>query len=249
MPKEQRPICNYEGSRYRIEFWEGQGREYEDRAERVALSRLLPPTGKRLIEVGAGYGRLADLYSGFEQIVLLDYARSQLQQARARLGHDERFAYVVADFYRLPFADNTFDTVVTVRVLHHAVDVPAVFAGIHRILAASGTYVLEAANKRNLKAILRYLFHRQSWSPFDLAPIEFVTLNFNFHPRWIAAQLQEQGFTIRRRLAVSYFRIPLLKRLLPAALLAMADRWLQPTGRFWALSPSVFWQAVAGSER
>jgi hypothetical protein len=29
-------ICDYEGSRYRYDFWEGKGREYEDMAERIA---------------------------------------------------------------------------------------------------------------------------------------------------------------------------------------------------------------------
>ena len=36
-------ICDYEGTSYRARFWEGQGREYEDLAERIALKRLLPP--------------------------------------------------------------------------------------------------------------------------------------------------------------------------------------------------------------
>ena len=33
------PICDYEGSPWRSEFW--PGREYEDRAERIALAHLL----------------------------------------------------------------------------------------------------------------------------------------------------------------------------------------------------------------
>ena len=45
-------VCDYEGTSYRARFWEGQGREYEDLAERIALRRLLPPTGHRLLELG-----------------------------------------------------------------------------------------------------------------------------------------------------------------------------------------------------
>ena len=60
MPKpEPRPrICDYEGSNYRTEFWEGRGRDYEDRVERIAVRRLLRGGGRRLLEVGAGFGRL-----------------------------------------------------------------------------------------------------------------------------------------------------------------------------------------------
>jgi hypothetical protein len=54
------PVCDYEGSDYHARFWESGERDYEDRAERVALRRLMPPAGATLIEVGAGYGRLAD---------------------------------------------------------------------------------------------------------------------------------------------------------------------------------------------
>jgi hypothetical protein len=38
-------ICSYENSRYQTTFW--TGREYEDRAERIALTHLLPRAGKR----------------------------------------------------------------------------------------------------------------------------------------------------------------------------------------------------------
>ena len=79
-------ICDYEGTSYRARFWDGQGREYEDLAERIALSQLLPPSGRRIVEIGAGFGRLAELYAGYEQVVLVDYAVSGLREAQERLG-------------------------------------------------------------------------------------------------------------------------------------------------------------------
>ena len=45
-PDIRPPICDYEGSNYRTEFWEGKGRNYEDQVERIALRRLLPKHGK-----------------------------------------------------------------------------------------------------------------------------------------------------------------------------------------------------------
>ncbi len=44
-PDSRPPICDYEGSNYRTEFWEKRGRDYEDRVERIALRRLLPRRG------------------------------------------------------------------------------------------------------------------------------------------------------------------------------------------------------------
>ncbi len=140
----------------------------------------------------------------------------------------------------MPFADGVFDTLVQVRTLHHAADAPALFTELARVARAEAAYVLEFASKHNLKAMLRYRLGRQAWSPFDPEPVEFVALNYDFHPDWIRAQLLAAGFAPGDMLAVSYFRLGPLKRIAPTPLLVALDRALQPTGRWWQLSPSVF---------
>ena len=72
------PVIDYEGSNYQTDFWVGKGRDYEDQAERMVLDRLVPQKGTRVAEIGAGFGRLADLYLGYEQIILFDYSRTLL---------------------------------------------------------------------------------------------------------------------------------------------------------------------------
>lgn len=237
-------ICDYEGSSYRTDFWT-QDRTYEDAVERIALGAMLPPAGRRLIEIGVGFGRLVDLYKGYDQVVFFDYSRSMLQQARAQWGEASptgrpRYTYVAGDFYALPFVVGLFDTVTMIRVIHHAQDAPQVLRGVSEILAPGGAFVLEFANKRNLKAIARWLLQRQEWNPFDPAPYEFAELNFDFHPRWMEAQLNQAGFTIRDRRSVSHFRVGALKRLIPTRYLVKLDRLIQPTGRWWQLTPSLF---------
>lgn len=234
------PLCDYEGSRYRNEFWEGQGREYEDLTERIAIRRLLPPRGQRIAHLGAGFGRVTDELGGYEQVIVLDYSRTMLQDAQAHLGRDERYIYVAADIYRLPLMPGTCDAALMERVIHHMADVPAALQQIRAILAPGSTFVLEFACKRNLKAILRYWLRRQDWNPFDHEPVEFVKLNFDFHPDYMARCLRDAGFTTERRLALSYLRLGLLKRTLPTSLLVALDSALQPTGRFALYSPSVF---------
>ncbi len=241
-------ICDYEDSSYRTDFWEGQGREYEDLAERIALRKLLPPAGARLVDIGAGFGRLVDLYDGYQKVVLLDYSKSMLRQAQERWGRAEKYIYVAANLYNMPFVDSLFDTTVTVRVLHHVQDIPAALREVQRVLKPEGIYVLEYANKRHLKAVLRYLLGRQGWSPFDHEPYEFVELNYDFHPAWMGARLREAGFAIGRELAVSSFRLPLLKRLIPPCLLAALDGLLQEPTASLKLAPSVFVRARAEKE-
>jgi len=234
-------VCDYEGSHYRTDFW--TGREFEDQAERIALRHLLPPGGHRLVEIGAGFGRLADLYAPFDQVILLDYSRSLLREAQERLGDDPRITYVAANVYEMPLSSEAVDTAVMVRVAHHLADLPRALREIRRVLSGGGVLVMEYANKRHLKAIFRYVMGRQPWSPFDHEPYEFATLNFDFHPAWMEARLREVGFHIERQRAVSHFRVGWLKRRIAGSTLARVDGWLQRPGARLKLAPSIFVRA------
>jgi len=232
------PVCDYEGSGYRTDFWEGRGRAYEDLTERAALRRLLPGGGRRVAHLGAGFGRMTGELSAFDQVIVLDYSRTMLQQAQQRLGTGGRYVYVAADIYRLPLAPGSCDAAVMERVIHHMADVPAALHQIRAILAPGAIFILEYANKRNLKAMLRYALRRQAWNPYSPEPTEFVPLNFDFHPAYMLDAMQAAGFRVERRLAVSLFRLGLLKRLVPVGVLAGLDGALQ--GAAPLISPSVF---------
>ncbi|QYK51398.1 MAG: class I SAM-dependent methyltransferase [Anaerolineales bacterium] len=234
------PICDYEGSDYQTRFWEQGGRAYEDGAEEIALRRLLPKHGKLMLEVGAGAGRNTPRYAGYERIVVMDYSTTQLEQAQQYLGESDRYVYVAADVYKLPFVDGLFDGATMIRVLHHMADAPAALAQIRQTLQPKATFILEYANKRNLKSILRWLLGRQKWSPFNHEPVEYIELNFDFHPAAITRWLRELGFRIERQLAVSHFRLGWLKRNVPTRLLVWLDGLFQPLGAFWKFTPSIF---------
>ncbi len=225
---------------YQQRFWEQGGRAYEDGAEAVALHRLLPARGRLLLEVGAGAGRNTPRYHGYQHIVLLDYSRSQLEQARARLGDNPRYRFVAADVYHLPFVPALFDGATMIRTLHHMAQAHRALESIHRVLQKDAVFILEYANKHNLKAILRFWLRRQTWSPFAPEPVEFAPLNYDFHPATVRAWLQSSGFAIQRTLTVSHFRFAWLKRLIPTRLLVGMDSLAQLTGDWWQLSPSVF---------
>jgi SAM-dependent methyltransferase/uncharacterized protein YbaR (Trm112 family) len=234
------PICNYEGSDYQRSFWERGGRAYEDAVEAVALSRLLPPNGKLMLELGAGAGRNTPRYQNFDQVVLLDFSRSQLQQARQRLGEDKRYRYVAADIYHLPFVNGLFDAATMIRTLHHMANARLALDQVHQVLQSNATFILEFANKQNLKSILRFALRQQSWNPFSPEPIEFAPLNFDFHPGTVRTWLKLSGFVVERQLTVSHLRMGIFKRFLPLGVLVKLDSLFQKTGNLWQLTPSVF---------
>jgi SAM-dependent methyltransferase len=240
MREQTPPVCDYEGSDYQQRFWDEGGRAYEDAVEGIALRRLLPSAGSFMLELGAGAGRNTPRYQHFERIALVDYSRTQLLQARERLGDSTRYVYVAADVYHLPFVDRLFDAATMIRTLHHMADPSLALAQTQRVMQADGTFILEFANKRNLKAILRYVLGKQTWNPFSQEPLEFAPLNFDFHPKAIRGYLEKCGFHVERQLTVSHFRVGFLKRLIPTKLLVGVDALLQWTGRWVQFSPSVF---------
>ena len=237
------PVCDYEGSDYQTSFWDKGGRGYEDRTEAIALKKLLPKSGRLLLELGAGAGRNTPRYLGFDRLVLLDYSRTQLEQAQQRLGISDKYIYVAADVYRLPFVDGLFDAATMIRVLHHMADAPKSLGQVKNVLEPGGTFILEFANKQNLKSILRYLLGKQKWSPFTLEPVEFVKLNFDFHPKAVRKWLEGLGFAVEKTLALSHFRVGFLKRIIPTNILVFLDSLFQWTGAFWQFTPSVFVKA------
>jgi ubiquinone/menaquinone biosynthesis C-methylase UbiE len=241
--KQRPPVCDYEGSDYQTRFWDKGGREYEDRCESIALQRLLPKNGRLLLELGAGAGRNTQRYTGFDRIVLLDYSRTQLKQAQELLGNSDRFIYVAADIYRLPFVDGLFDAATMIRVLHHMADASVALRQVRNVMRPGACFILEFANKRNIKSILRYALRLQRWNPFSPESVEFAPLNFDFHPRALRSLLADLGFHIQKTLTVSYFRINLLKRTIPPMLLASLDSVFQWTGALGQFSPSVFLRA------
>lgn len=243
MPDSRPRICDYEGSNYRADFWEGKGRDYEDRVERLAMRRLLPPHGRRMLEIGAGFGRLTNEYHAYDQVVLVDYSFSQLRLAQELLGISDRYVYVAADAYHLPFRPGSFDGATLFRVIHHIADVGAVLRQVRQALIPGGVFILEYANKRNIKAMLRYARGQQTWNPYDLEPVEFVELNFDFHPHYMRQKLEESRFSLKQSIPVSFFRVGVLKKNVPTGLLAGLDSLLQRTGLHF--TPSVFTQNLA----
>ncbi len=148
--------------------------------------------------------------------------------------------------YRL--LNGLFDGATMIRTLHHMAEARQALEQVRSILQQDAIFILEFANKQNIKAIFRYLFGKQSWNPFSPEPIEFAALNYDFHPATIRSWLHECGFTIERQLTVSHFRMGFFKKVFPLRLLVAMDSLAQLTGDSWQLSPSVFVRNRASRE-
>jgi ubiquinone/menaquinone biosynthesis C-methylase UbiE len=234
------PVIDYEGSDYQESFWDQGNRAYEDAAEELALKNLLPFGSGHLLELGAGAGRNTHRYKGFNTITLLDYSTTQLQRAQDRLGNSSKFRYIAADVYRLPFAPGVFSAATMIRTLHHLSDPIIALQQINTCLFNGAVFILEFANKRNLKSILRYILQKQDWNPFDREQVEFIKLNFDFHPARVRKQLKQTQFTVQKQLSVSYLRADFFKKILPLSVMRGLEKMIQFSLSWTAYSPSIF---------
>lgn len=95
----------------------------------------------RLLDVGTGTGRMAELFATRAgHVTGLDNSPEMLRLARARLQHlpAESFDLVQGDFAALPFAPASFDTVLFHQVLHYAQAPETVLAEAARVTRPDG---------------------------------------------------------------------------------------------------------------
>ena len=103
------------------------------------------PRGREVLDLGCGTGRhTAWLVEAGARTTAVDFSAGMLEQARARVATgDVRF--VTHDLHEpLPFADTSFDAVVSGLVLEHLRDLHAFFAEAHRVLRPAARAVVSA---------------------------------------------------------------------------------------------------------
>ncbi len=244
---------DYENYDYR-QFWKDDQRLYEDRCERMALRKLLSPIGGQrgiFADIGCGYGRLFAEYKGFGTILMLDYSMKNLRTAKSNiekyLGPDKQrlssVYFIAADALKLPLATDSVDVLLTVRVVHHLSNPQFYFDQVRRVTKGGGTFIMEFANKRNTKNILRSLVGKMDTSPFNLLPSRVGDTILNYHPKHLLAMLAERNFGICKLLSVSNFRIQLVKKALPLKFLLSLENMYQNVFSFLSLGPSIFIKA------
>ncbi|MGM0366427.1 MAG: methyltransferase domain-containing protein [Actinomycetota bacterium] len=244
---------DYENYDYR-QFWEDDRRLYEDMSERIALKKMLAPIKHRsgvFADVGCGYGRLFNEYKDFGTILLLDYSMKNLKVAKDNIGkylgpgHRKLSSvhFIAADALKLPIRSDMVDVLMTVRVVHHLSSPQFYFDQVYRVLKGGGTYILEFANKRNAKNILRGLVGRMDTSPYSLTPSRVGETILNYHPAYILGMLAQREFKVLKMLSVSNFRLQAVKKIVPLKALLALENFYQNVFSLLNFGPSIFLKA------
>ena len=251
-------ISNYDEENYDYrEYW--NGRQYEDKAEKIALKKLLKGTsGKRYIDIGGSFGRNAELVADtFKEVVILDYSlNTLLKYEKEILEKYPNVKLIAANAYKLPFVKNSFDGGMSIRVLHHLNTPELYFTQLGRIFASGAHYIQEVANKVHLKASLKWILSGRA-EMLDESPYQQPTRKskekegsttegvfMNFHPTHIKKEMHKNGFMRLKTRSCSFLRIPSLKRILPISALLFFERVAQFLLGGTYIAPSILLRGI-----
>jgi len=174
-----------------------------DICDRLALRRMLPKHGDKIVDVCGGYGRLTGEYiERYKDAYLFDLSSNLLEQSKNTYG--DRIKIVQGSVYEMPFACGEFDALIMVRTALHLTDFIAAVKELNRILKNNGTAIIEIANKRNLHEVIKRLCGCSAMHPFSLEPEgRFKTDFIYYHPRYIEHIFRQNGFKIVKTIAVT----------------------------------------------
>lgn len=159
-------LDRYSASRRTEEGAESYSTKYDDEVhkrissyfERRAVERALERTGVRnglILDAPCGAGRLTPVLAPFaRRIVSADYSPTMVSVLKRR--HGPSCPVLVADGFKLPFADATFDVVYSARLSHHIGDEALRLAYLREVMrVARGFTIVTVFDSRSLKNLLR----------------------------------------------------------------------------------------------
>jgi SAM-dependent methyltransferase len=98
--------------------------------------------GKRVLDVGVGAGRFAEVVSRWGgEVVGVDLSFA-VDAAYGNVGKRENVHIVQADLFRLPFPEGTFDAMYSLGVLHHTPDTKKAFDAVVPYLKPGGEFAV-----------------------------------------------------------------------------------------------------------
>jgi len=133
------------------------GQLIDRREKRAVLSALAPVEDREVLEIACGTGRFTVMLAERgADVVGLDISEPMLQQGRRKAAAaNSRVDWLRGDAARLPFPDDSFDTVLAMRFFHLA-DTPAAFLSELRRVSRERV-VFDTFNSGSTRSVYNWL--------------------------------------------------------------------------------------------
>ena len=227
------------------------GRDYEHGSEVIAIEGFLKniPKIKKVLDIGAGFGRLTKTYLfRSKKVILSDPSSRLLKIARDEYqANNIKFIHCRVENLNKKIKSKSIDLIIMIRVLHHIGNPSNTFKVVNNILNKKGYFILEFANKTHFKANVLEFFKGNFTFILDIFPKDICknkrkkTLPFvNYHPDIIIDLLEKEGFNIVEKRSVSNIRSPFVKKIFTTDMCLFIEKRIQRVFSFVNFGPSVF---------
>jgi SAM-dependent methyltransferase len=171
----------------------------ENDSIRSWLMSVLPPAGRRALDLGCGVGRDAVLLAGrFAHVDAVDRSLPMIEIARAKRSRPN-VAYQRADLLEAT-GSGDYDLVLSVMTLHHVPDLQAALAHIKGLLAPGGRMVLvDPYPAESALPPARRILHRLVPLRPRLHAMAVLRLGANLIPRGPATAWEVYRLSTRRQ--------------------------------------------------
>ena len=145
-------------------------RRYIDQAEVQSVLSVLDLThndNTLMLDAGCGSGRFLSPLSNGMNIIGADFSKGLLAKAKKDA---LKAPLCLADVEHLPFKTETFDTVLSVRVLQHVTNQKNAINELSRVTKKGGTLIILAYNNLTLHALYKWIRQKLKnwkWYPDD----------------------------------------------------------------------------------
>jgi ubiquinone/menaquinone biosynthesis C-methylase UbiE len=120
--------------------------------------------GKKIIELGCGSGDRTKLFYDVSTVIGVDI------KSGVDLQRKDKFVFSLADATKLPFADESFDAVVSFDVVEHILDDLKFVSEAFRVCKRKGCVLLGTPNRLRLSNRLMNLIGKKIVYPYYLGP-------------------------------------------------------------------------------
>lgn len=213
-------VANYERER----FFSFVGRLTTIMEMEALLNTLKQIRPQELLEIAVGTGRISKHMDFFDGAVGIDTSSEMLKYATKDMP-DNRWNFCKADVFNMPFEDESFDCVVTFRLIRHFTkeERKKAYQEINRVLRKNGFLIMDVLNEdvgivaksiKKLKKIFRFILRKVRNDGYgkhqEIYDVTYIFADFE-------KEITESGFQIIKKSGIIckysvYFPFDILSR-------------------------------------